>query len=189
MSLGPALRAAPFVVYPLIVYFALEYVQVKFLGVALLAILLLRYRGQMHHLASGMNRSAWLALLVMVAFASAVWFSNNESLLRLYPALLNFMCLAAFAFTLFRPPSMIERFARIQRGAPLPPEAVRYTARVTWVWCAFFVLNGAFATYTAIYASRETWALHNGFIAYCLVGALIMGEWIVRRRVVARESA
>jgi uncharacterized membrane protein len=59
---------------------------------------------------------------------------------------------------------------------------VRYTRTITLVWCAFFALNGALAIYTALLTSREAWALYNGFIAYLLMGALIAGERLTRRR-------
>jgi uncharacterized membrane protein len=61
---------------------------------------------------------------------------------------------------------------------------VRYTRRVTEVWCAFFVLNAAAAAYTAIYATREAWALYNGVIAYVLMGTLFVAERLLRSRLV-----
>ena len=75
---------------------------------------------------------------------------------------------------------MIERFARLGE-ADLPPAAIGYTRRVTQIWCVFFVGNGALAIYTALYASRDDWALYNGCIAYLLMGALFGGEWLFRR--------
>jgi uncharacterized membrane protein len=76
---------------------------------------------------------------------------------------------------------MIERFARLSEPE-LSPAGVRYTRHVTQVWCAFFVVNGAIAAYTAAFASREAWALYNGLIAYVLMGVLFGGERLVRRR-------
>jgi uncharacterized membrane protein len=63
----------------------------------------------------------------------------------------------------------------------LPDEGVRYTAKVTKVWCLFFLANGTVAAYTALYASREMWVFYNGFLGYCLMGALLAGEWLFRR--------
>lgn len=188
MRWGPVVRAAPFVVYPLIVYFALEHVQAKYLGIALLFVLLLRYRGRARRLASGMNRWAWGIAIAASCFAAIVWWSNDELLLRMYPALLNVIGLMFFGHTLLYPPSMIERFARLQ-GNALSADGVRYTERVTWVWCAFFLCNGLAATYTALYSTREVWVLYNGLFAYCLMGVLFAGEWLVRRRFISRESA
>ncbi len=59
---------------------------------------------------------------------------------------------------------------------------MRYTRQVTGVWCGFFVVNAAIAVWTAVSASREIWALYNGFIAYIAMGTLFAGEWLLRRR-------
>jgi uncharacterized membrane protein len=106
--------------------------------------------------------------------------TGSELLLRFYPSLVNLGLLIAFGATLVRGPSMIEKFARL--GQPdLPPGAVRYTRRVTQVWCGFFVLNGAFSAYTALAWSRASWSLYNGMIAYGLIGVLLAGEFAWRR--------
>jgi uncharacterized membrane protein len=113
--------------------------------------------------------------------------TNSEQLLRLYPVAVNIGMLLLFGLSLRHPPSMIERFARLGQ-ADLPPAAVRYTRRVTQVWCAFFVCNGLLATYTAVWTSRDLWALYNGLIAYLLMGTLFSGEWLLRRRLLAANG-
>jgi uncharacterized membrane protein len=57
------------------------------------------------------------------------------------------------------------------------------------VWCAFFVLNGAFSAYTALYWSRPSWSLYNGAIAYGLIGVLLVAEVIWRYLVVLPRAA
>jgi uncharacterized membrane protein len=87
----------------------------------------------------------------------------------------NLGLLVAFGSTLVRGPTMIEKFARM--GNPeLGEHAVRYTRRVTQVWCVFFALNGAFSAYTALFWTPAAWSLYNGAIAYGLVGVLLAGE-------------
>ena len=78
-------------------------------------------------------------------------------------------------------PTVIERIARLTDPA-LPDEAIPYVTGVTRVWCAFFVVNGAIALWTALAASDATWALYNGAISYVLIGALLLGERLVRPR-------
>lgn len=90
--------------------------------------------------------------------------------------------LAAFGYSLAKPPSMIERFARM-REPNLPPFAVAYTRTVTKVWCGFFIVNGAIALGTALWATPAVWSLYNGVIAYVLMGVLFAGEYLVRLRV------
>ena len=94
--------------------------------------------------------------------------------------------LALFAASLYRPPSLIERLARL-REPDLPPEGVRYTRRVTQLWCLFFVLNGSVALYTALFTSLATWTLYNGFIAYLLMGTLFAVELLCRTHLRKRQ--
>ncbi|WP_431256333.1 hypothetical protein ACQ86G_16380 [Roseateles chitinivorans] len=102
--------------------------------------------------------------------------------------LVNFAMLTVFSLSLVRGPSIVERLARLT-DPHLPPEAIRYTRRVTQVWCGFFLMNGLIALATALWASERVWALYSGLIAYGLMGLLMGGEWLVRRRVRARMKA
>jgi uncharacterized membrane protein len=130
----------------------------------------------------------WTVVGLLSCASAAIVVTDSELLLRLYPSLVNLGLLIAFGATLVRGPSMIEKFARL--GNPdLPPGAVRHTRRVTQVWCAFFVLNGAFSAYTALYWSRASWSLYNGAIAYGLIGVLLLAEVIWRYLVVLPRAA
>mgnify|MGYP003988786837 FL=1 len=96
--------------------------------------------------------------------------------------------LVLFFVSLLHPPTIVERFARIQ-NPNLPEAAVRYTRKVTIVWCVFFVCNGCAALYTALFSSLETWTLYNGAISYALMGILFAGEYLIRRRLQHRALA
>lgn len=167
--------------YPLLVYFGLTVLEPRWLGLALLALLLLRHWRDGVRLLRGLAFAEGFLLLAMVAFSITIVAANSELLLRLYPAGVSLGLLALFAHSLVRPPSMVERFARLAEP-DLPPEGVRYTRRVTQVWCVFMAFNGTIAFLTA-FASRETWVLWNGLISYLLMGGLFAGEWLIRRRV------
>ncbi|HEX4081058.1 MAG TPA: hypothetical protein VHX61_19520 [Rhizomicrobium sp.] len=125
-----------------------------------------------------------LGLSVMLVFAAivAVGTFDRQLSVRLYPVFMNVAMLAAFALTLRRPPSMVERFARIFEP-DLPPSGVRYTYRVTTVWVGFFALNGAVALWSALQPGWAAWTLYNGVISYIAVGTLIAGEYAIRRLV------
>src|SRR5690606_33886160 len=110
--------------------------------------------------------------LVLVA---ATFVLNDGLPLKLYPVLVNGVLLAVFAASLWKPPTVIERIARL-RHPDLPPEGVRWVANVTRAWCVFFVANGGIALWTALRASDAGWALYNGGIAYALIGAMLAGE-------------
>jgi uncharacterized membrane protein len=119
----------------------------------------------------------WLAGALLLAVV-AIW--NNALLpLKLYPVLVNLGMLVVFGYSLYAPPSMIERMARLSDPA-LPAYAIAYTRRVTQVWCGFFVINGTLALLTAVWASAAIWSLYNGVLAYVLMGCLFAGEYLVR---------
>jgi uncharacterized membrane protein len=101
--------------------------------------------------------------------------------LKLYPVVVNGALLAIFAHSLIVPPTVVERLARL-REPDLPAQARAYTRRVTQVWCGFFMVNGAIALFTALYASSALWWFYNGFLAYLFIGLLFAGEYFVRRQ-------
>jgi len=119
---------------------------------------------------------------LLIAIGAIILWSESASTARLYPVMVNLGMLAYFGSSLLHPPSAIERIARISEP-DLPPQAIIYTARVTMVWCLFFVINGAIALYTAIWSSLEIWTLYNGLIAYLAMGLLFSVEYLIRRHV------
>jgi uncharacterized membrane protein len=169
------------VAYPVVVYLALGHVSPRWIALLLVVLALLR--------AWLTRESFWLvaaALAGVLALASAV--GDRWGPLRLYPALVNLVMLGLFATSLWRGPTVVERLARL-RESNFPLAAVAYTRRVTQVWCGFFVVNGFIAMATALWASPAAWALWNGLLSYVAMGALMGGEWLVRRRVRSRIAA
>ena len=159
--------------YPFAVWSGLARFEPRWLALVLLALAALR-AGEMRS-----RRAALFAGIGAGALVVATWLYNDALPLKLYPVVVNATLLAVFAASLVRPPTVVERLARL--SAPgLPPEAIPYVTRVTRVWCVFFVANGAVATWTAFAASDAVWALYNGAIAYVLIGALLLGERLVR---------
>lgn len=165
--------------YPLAVWAALGRFEPRWMALLLFALAALR--------ALGTRDPVWMAIAAAAAVLAAMaTVLNAATPLKLYPVAVNAMMLLVFATSLLRPPSVIERIAR--RSEPeLSPAGVVYTRRVTWVWCAFFLINGSIALATALCASTSIWALYNGLIAYGLIGLLFAGEWLVRQRVRAAQ--
>lgn len=174
-------RAGLAVLYPLAIYIALQWFEPRFIALALAIVVVVQHRHRAGRMLDGLAAAGWSGAAVLVLLSLAAYLGNDERVLRLWPVGINLSLLLIFVASLLKPPSMIERFARLLHP-DLPPEGVRYTRRVTQIWCAFFVLNGTIAAVTAFGATRETWVLYNGFIAYVLVGALFCGEWLIRRR-------
>lgn len=178
MRAGRALFAVLFLATPLLVYWGLENMQPRYVTLIVLALLLLR-----------LLNSRWLARLrrhagplvgVGLLVAALLWVDNDPLWVLCYPVVVNAVMGVVFAWTLWRPPSLIERLARLQMP-DLPPEGVRHTRRVTMAWCVFFALNGGMALATA-FMSREVWVLYNGLISYLLMGGMFAGEWFLRKR-------
>ncbi|CAJ0802751.1 hypothetical protein LMG18090_04333 [Ralstonia mannitolilytica] len=191
-----AAQAALKVAYPLVLIGAWHFGTPRYAGVALLALLWLQRwigAGSVSSLLRQLTPLDWLIAGTLTCTSAAVAITDSERLLRLYPALVNAGLLLSFAATLRSGPSMIEKFARM-RLPDLQPRAVRYTRRVTQVWCGFFALNGLMAVVAALTWSRGAWALYNGVIAYVLVGVLIAAEaafrhWVVRPHAPPSEAA
>ena len=173
-----------FGLYPLLIFAGLHFLDPRGVGLLLLAALALRHRAQAAKLVARFSPAQFVALALPFLLGAAVLVTNSETLLRLYPTSISASMLLLFGLTLVHPPTMVERFARLEEP-DLPPARVRYTRRVTEVWCGFFVVNGLVSGYTALFASREAWALYNGLIAYVLMGALFVAERLLRGRLVA----
>jgi uncharacterized membrane protein len=166
--------------YPLLVYFGLGRFGARGVAVLLAVVCVVRLVAVRRH-GNGVLSAGHLVLLCGggVLLAAASFVVGNEAAVRYYPVLANGVLLVVFAASLASPPTIVERIARL-RDADFPPAAVVYTRRVTFVWTAFFAINGGIALYTAAFAPLTTWALYNGLIAYVLIGALLIGELVVR---------
>lgn len=166
--------------YPLAIYCALIWFEPRWVAAVVVALILLRGRGRALGMFAGLSWLSHAVIAGSLLLSVGAALANDETLLRLYPAGISIALLALFGLSLRNPPPMIERIARLSHP-DLPEEAVRYTRHVTEVWCAFFLLNAAISVWTAFAASRELWALYNGFIAYLAMGTLFGGEWLLRR--------
>lgn len=165
--------------YPVIVFLSLSFWELNSLSVVLVLLgagrILLRQRSDR----GGMEAVLSGALLILLGVL--LWWSQAELSVRLYPVIVNASLLLWFGWSLFRPPTIIERIARATEPE-LPDHAITYTRNVTIVWCLFFFINGLAALYTSLYSSLQIWTLYNGLIAYLLMGALLVIEYLIRRR-------
>lgn len=176
------LRIAVACAYPGLVYWGLQSdASARFLALGLLLFFapalvssLRRWRGA---------RAAGTVLTVPLAVVSGFLLaavSGDEQVLRLVPVWVNVMLLLSFGHTLWRGPSMIERFARLTAGA-LNSAQVAHCRQWTVVWVGFFVVNAAIALLTALVGTRFLWAAYNAGLVYALMGLLFAGEFLMRR--------
>jgi uncharacterized membrane protein len=166
--------------YPLAVYFGLSRFSVRGVGLLLLCFALplavLRVSGKRkEHLASILP--APLAVIALIALSAIL---EDRRFMLALPVLISAALLVTFGASLVRGMPMIERFARMQ-NPDLPPDHAEHCRQVTWVWCGFFVVNGAIASFLAIRGPLEWWTLYSGLIAYVLMGVLFAAEYMVRK--------
>lgn len=179
-KLATAVLVVLTVLYPFGVYLAMGRVAPQWLALLLVALAVVRA-------VVTRQRFWWAVACGAAVLALAAWWQSDALAVKLYPVLVNAVLLVVFAFSLQHPPTVAERFARLAEP-DLSPAGVRYTRRVTMVWCVFFVANGMAAAYTAAFSSDATWALYNGLIAYVLMGALMGSEWCVRQWMKRRDA-
>lgn len=162
--------------YPFIVYLGMGHLSPRLFALMLGTLWLARVLSPRQ---TPLSRTLSIAAL---SFCLVLALADSSILLLGYPVLINLALLALFAGSLCSGMPIIERLARLQEPE-LPPSAVRYTRKVTWVWAGFFSVNAAIATGLALWAPITWWTLYTGLIAYLLMGLLFAGEWLVRQRV------
>ncbi|MEJ0098393.1 MAG: hypothetical protein WDO12_01030 [Pseudomonadota bacterium] len=170
MRLPAVLLALATLSYPALVYFTLQHYGARALVLPLVALALARM----------LIKREWIWGAIALLLALAAMLTNASLPVKLYPAVVSLSFLAVFGYSLVKPPSFVERIARL-REPDLPPQAVLYTRRVTLAWCVYFVLNAAVATWIALFGSDRAWALYSGGIAYMLAGLLFAGEFLLRQ--------
>lgn len=164
--------------YPFAIYFGLQYFEPNYLAVILLGLLISRVA----LLKSTLNKMPWVlpaTVLGAIAILFSFWFDSVVGF-KLYPVMVNVSMLAVFIYSYFKPPTVIETFARLTEK-DFPERAVSYTVKVTLIWCLFFLLNGGISLYTALYTSFDTWLFYNGFLSYIAMATLMSGEYCVRK--------
>lgn len=187
MPLLTGLSGALLLAWPFLVWFGLAHNSLHWLVPLMTLLLVLRL--SLARRTPGPIRfiiqSAALAGIVLCAGSSVL---KSHQLLLFYPVVINAVMLCVFGVSLFTTMPLVERLARLQHP-DLPPQGVLYTRRVTQIWCVFFIINGATALFTALRGDMALWTLWNGMIAYLLMGMLMAGEWLVRRRVIKRDMS
>jgi uncharacterized membrane protein len=186
ISPGSVAISALLILYPVLVYLGLSYSRISAVAILLIVVSI----GRLFIKRSGMDTLGPATVLISaggIVLAGAGLLRGSAEAMLYYPTLVNLVLLMVFVHSLFYPPAVITRLARI-REPELPAAAVPYTRKVTVVWSVFFLLNGSASIFTAIWTTAETWTLYNGFIAYVLMAALFGGEWLVRARVMKEKA-
>lgn len=191
----PSLRSLPIVplltgllllAWPSVIGFGLAHNGLHWLLPLMAMLLFLRLR-QTRQQAGPLRVVTQVVAAAGIALCLASYLLKTHQMLLFYPVVVNAVMLAVFGGSLWSAMPIVERLARLQEPA-LPESGVRYTRRVTQIWCAFFIINGSVALFTALHGDMSLWTAWNGMIAYLLMGLLMSAEWLVRRRMIKRDS-
>ncbi|MEQ1963054.1 hypothetical protein ABLB69_07735 [Xenorhabdus khoisanae] len=177
------LIAWPFLVWAMVNYGQFHAILVVIILFFVLRLLLSKHQTQ-NQQKTGWN-AGWILSIAGIILGLASLFLRNHQLLMYYPVVVNTVLLILFGGSLHYGPPIIERMARYKEP-DLPPEGVIYTRKVTYIWCLFFMFNGAVALGTCLYNDMVLWTLWNGMVSYLLIGLLITVEWLIRQRVKKR---
>lgn len=175
-----AVSAVMMIAWPFLVWLSLTHPGWRWLLPLAAVLFLLRWlalRGQ-HGALSLVGK--WLALAGAGLSLSSL-FLRNHHLLLWYPVMVNGLMLLLFGSSLFSRMPLVERLARL-REPDLPPRAIRWTRRVTQIWCLFFIFNGSVALVTCLINNLLWWTWWNGLVSYLLMGLLMASEWLLRQR-------
>jgi len=179
--------------YPLFVFWGLGTFSIREVSIALLAFFFLRLLFTKKEQLKNKNvpneikektsplLSGYIVFPVILLFLFSFIFENHLGVL-FYPVVINSSLALIFLYSLYNPPPVIEKLARL-KTPNLPEKAIKYTRTVTKVWLVFFIINATIAAYTALCSSLATWTLYNGLLSYIGIGILFGIEYIVRLRV------
>lgn len=173
------LSGALAVAYPLLIFVGLRWLEPRWMAVAIAAAVVLRTALRGRRPSSAELRLLATPGLLVAGVLGTAFVANDARTLLFVPVLINAALLLAFARTLRNGTPIVETFARLQ-DSDLTDAEVRYCRTVTGVWSFFFAANAAVTLWLALFADLWLWTLYTSGIAYVLVGALFVVEFVVR---------
>lgn len=169
------------VAYPFVVYFGLTRFSTRQVAVVLVVLALVLGLSRTRQWSVAALRSAVVPLLPTVAASVIAGVTAEGWALLAVPVVVNVGLLITFGATLrFGRTPMIERFARLQEPELDAPKQA-HCRQVTWAWIGFFAANAVVSAVLAIAAPFAWWAAWCGGLAYGAIGAMLAGEWCLRR--------
>ncbi|STH09163.1 DNA gyrase subunit B [Escherichia coli] len=130
--------------WPFVIWFGLAHNGLHWLLPLIALLLLLRLR-QTRRQAGPLQVVTQIVAVVGIALCVASVLLKTHQLLLFYPVVVNAVMLAVFGGSLWSAMPIVERLARLQEP-DLPEKGMRYTRRVTQIWCGFFIINGGIAS-------------------------------------------
>jgi uncharacterized membrane protein len=183
-GIGALLFASSAIAYPVLVYVGRDWIPLfVFVSGACLLLLLRAF------LVPGGSAALFrLPLLIAAVAIGALGLIDAAAAAKAYPTVLSGLVAAVFANSLRHPPSLVERFARIQDPL-LAPAGQSYCRKVTLVWAIWLSANALIAAGLAVWASIGLWTLWTGLMSYLIMGTLFLGEIVLRPRLIRRFAS
>jgi len=175
-------------VYPILIFYFLmiQKFPIRRFSLFIIAIAFLDFIFRITKRKSDKKYDSYLLNSLLLLIIGVLCFITNTNIaFKFFPIIINIILIFNFGITLFKPPTMIYRFA-VLTDKTIPKslgekKIAAYCYKVTIIWIAFFALNGSIAALTVISGSDLIWAIYNCGIANVLMGLLFIGEYIVRK--------
>ncbi len=180
-----------FLGYPFLIYFFAKSVPLFYLLACFVGLNLLRAAFPLFRKSKPLNfiqKNTLVTAIIGAVIMTTLCFWNGEIAPLFYSVIMSLTMSLLFGITLLYPPTLIEQIARLSTPT-LDAEGIVYTRKVTLIWCLFCFVNAVLSFITVIVNNLDIWVLYNGCISYILMGLLIFGEYIMRKRVMKRPSS
>ena len=102
-----------------------------------------------------------------------------------YPVMMNSLIAFIFAISLRSKP-LISVFAE-RMGYILDTKGHVYVRRATIAW-AIFMSGLSFFSLLSVFGPLWVWTVFNGCVSYILIGFMLAGEYLIRRRVMCQTG-
>jgi uncharacterized membrane protein len=123
-----------------------------------------------------------LGVVALVCYLKNKVSSGTEFLMRSYSVVMSYLLLMSFAVSLFKTP-LVEIMER-KKHRTMDVSAQRYCRNAT-VACTIFLSHHFGFTIATLFLPFKVWVVYNGAVAYFLVGAMFLAEYLIRRKILS----
>ena len=162
--------------YPFVIFFALQKgFSLRFMALFLCVVFVSNFlRSEI---------KSFVFLFCGLGFIVFLLLMDNFLFLKLYPVLMNLLFATFFIISLLdgHEPVVVKIAGKM--GYDMRNCAsFSYAKKATIAWSLFLTVN-TIVSFITVFMSDTIWMVYNGFISYLLMGIMMLGEYIVRRRV------
>lgn len=132
---------------------------------------------------------AWLTAICGVALAAAApHFGLALVFLYIPPIAINLMLFGVFSQSLLAGRTPVVSATALKIRGELSPTLVRYTRTLTVLWSGLFLGMALLSLGLALFAPDVVWSTFTNFLNYLIVGAIFLGEYLLRPWLLPNEK-